>query len=34
MMSIFSVSYYISMDAKTSKSTRVSKSIWSRYHKL
>ncbi len=34
MVSIFDVLYYIFIDANTSKSTRVSKSIWSRYHKL
>lgn len=32
MASIFDVLYYIFIDANTSKSTRVSKSIWSRYH--
>ncbi len=32
MTSIFSISNYIFMDTNTSKSTRVSKSIWSRYH--
>lgn len=33
MTSIFSVSYYIFIDDNTSKYRRVSKSIWSRYHK-
>lgn len=32
MVSIFNVSYYIFVNANTSKSIRVSKSIWSRYH--
>ena len=32
MVSISNVSYYIFMDANTSKSTQLPKSIWSQYH--